>query len=300
MPDVSVVIPTWNRAGTIVESITSVLGDEGVSIEVVVVDDGSTDDTRLRVSALGDERVRVLPRPHEGIAASRNAGVLAASADLIAFHDSDDLALPGRLARAVSALRDEPHLGFVVQNGRMLSESGASGSGRPWIPRETARRLAGAPLGVREVFEWNLGQLQGMCFRRTALEAAGPFDGRFRILDDLDLVLRVAARSPGRFLDVEAFAYHTHAGGVSRDRAAVRREAIAVADALAARDPAAVAAIGCARFRRRQGERWIRLAREAGRGGDASERRRALREAWRLGAGSLATRLRVLRAWAGW
>jgi glycosyltransferase involved in cell wall biosynthesis len=295
MPDVSVVIPTWERAATIVASVTSVLREPDVAVEVVVVDDGSTDDTCARLAALGDPHVRVLGRPHEGIAAARNAGVAATTAAVVAFHDSDDEALPGRLGRALARLRADPGIEFVVQNGRMLPPPGSDAPARPWIAPAVARRLAAAPLGVREVFDWNLGQLQGMCFRRSALDRAGRFDGRFRILDDLDLVLRVAASSRGAFIDAEAFVYRTHAGGISRDRTAVRREAIAVADSLAHTHPDAVGAIGPERFRRRQRDRWLRLARAARRRGARAEMRSALREARRLAGWNVAARLAAAR-----
>lgn len=297
MPDVSVVIPTYERAGTIERSVASVLRDTDVEVEVLVVDDGSTDDTVSRLARLGDARVRVLERPHEGIAAARNAGVAAATAQFVAFHDSDDEALPGRLSRPVAHLRAHPEDDFVVQNGHMLPVPDGAAQPTPWIAPEVARRLAAGPVGVREVFAWNLGQLQGMCFTRRALDAAGPFDGSFRILDDLDLVLRVAASCRGVFLDAMAFAYRTHAGGISRDRDAVRREAIRVGEKLERVHPDAVAAIGPHVFRRRQARRWARLARVMARAGDHAGARGALRSACALAPWNLAYRLGAARLW---
>jgi hypothetical protein len=81
----------------------------------------------------------------------------------------------------------------VIQNGLMLpAEGDAAGREAPWIAPVVARTLAGRTLGFADVFRWNLGQLQGMCFTRRALARAGPFDPSFRILDDLDLVLRAS------------------------------------------------------------------------------------------------------------
>src|SRR5689334_638774 len=108
----------------------------------------------------------------------------------------------------------------------MLAPDDGTGSGTPRIAPRVARALATRPIGVAEVFRWNLGQLQGMCFTRRALDATGPLDPAFRILDDLDLVLRVTVRFRAIFLDVPAFAYRRHPAGVARNRDKVRAEEI--------------------------------------------------------------------------
>lgn len=297
MVDVAVIVPTWNRAGTIEASVASLLAEQGVTVEVVVVDDGSSDDTVARLARLGDPRLRVLAREHAGIAASRNAGIAASASRYVAFHDSDDIALPGRLARPVAHLDAHPELAFVVQNGRMLPPAARPGDPvEPWIRPSVAARLAARPLGVAEVFRWNLGQLQGMCFRREAVLAAGPLDSSLRILDDLDLVLRVAARHAGAFLDVPAFEYR-RGGGVARDRDCVHEEAIAVADKLVAEHPEALAAIGAATFRRRQARRYARVARIRRETGDLAGARAALARAVRLAPTNLRYRWKAL--WLG-
>ncbi len=300
MPDVSVVVPTYNRRGTIQASVASLLAEasRGVAVEVVVVDDGSTDDTVALLAAGADPRVVVVARPHAGIAAARNAGIAAARAPVIAFHDSDDLALPGRLAVPLAFLRDHPDVDLVIQNGRMLPpEEDPTAAEEPWIKPHVASTLATRTIGLAEVFRWNLGQLQGMCFTRRALDAAGPLDTSLRILDDLDLVLRVALRFRAVFLDVPAFAYRRHAGGIARDRATVREEAIAVADKLAREHPEALDVLGRNTFARRQAGRYARLARVRARAGDAHGARAALSKAGALDPGRLSSvgyRLRAL------
>jgi glycosyltransferase involved in cell wall biosynthesis len=293
-PDVSVVVPTWNRAHLLRESLASLLAQEGIAFEVVVVDDGSTDGTPELVAGLGDPRVRCLVRPHEGIAASRNAGIAVACAPYVAFHDSDDVALPGRLAVPVEYLRAHPDVDLVIQNGRMLPPEDAAGAESPWIAPRVAQALAARPIGVAEVFRWNLGQLQGMCFTRRALDATGPLDPAFRILDDLDLVLRVTVRFRAVFLDVPAFAYRRHAAGVARDREAVREEAIRLAEKLGREHPDALDRLGRTAFVRRQARRWARLAASRLRAGDARGARKAIAEARALDPGNLAYRLRAL------
>jgi glycosyltransferase involved in cell wall biosynthesis len=272
-PRVSVVVPTYNRAHVLGESVASLLAERDVDLEVVVVDDGSSDGTAELLARLGDPRVRALHRPHAGIAAARNAGVAAARAPYIAFHDSDDRA---------------------IQNGRMLPpEDDVGGREEPWIEPGVAGALAARPIGVAEVFRWNLGQLQGMCFTRRALEATGPLDPSFTILDDLDLVLRVTLRFRAVFLDVPAFAYRRHPAGVARNRERVREEAIRLGEKLAREHPEALQLLGRAAFVRRQARRYARLASARLEAGDARGARAALRQARALHPRKLAYQLRA-------
>src|SRR5262249_49511390 len=148
-PVVSVIVPTYNRAAFIEDSVRSLLAETGVAFEVIVVDDGSTDDTAARLEALRDPRVRVVCVAHGGVGAARNAGLAVAEGRFLAFHDSDDVALPGRLARPVAALEADPALGLVIQNGRMLpSEDAPEAAPQPWIRPEVTRALVGRRIGV--------------------------------------------------------------------------------------------------------------------------------------------------------
>ena len=292
---VSVVVPTYDRAHTLPASLGSLLAQEGVPFEIVVVDDGSTDDTPRLLASMGDPRVRPLRIPHAGIAAARNAGIAAGRTPYVAFHDSDDLALPGRLATPVAFLDAHDDVDLVIQNGRMLPpEDDPHGREAPWIAAAVAARLTAGPIGVAEVFRWNLGQLQGMTFRRRALDAVGPLDGSFTILDDLDLVLRVTIHHRAVFLDVPAFAYRRHAGGVARDRTRVREESIRLADKLVAEQPDVLDVLGPADFRRRQARRWAGLAGMRARAGDAAAARAALGRACRLDPTNLRYRLQAM------
>ena len=293
-PQVSVIVPTYNRAHVLGESVASLLAEREVDLEVVVVDDGSTDDTAALLAGLGDRRVRAVIRPHAGIAAARNAGIAAARAPYVAFHDSDDLALPGRLSVPLAFLAAYPEVDLVIQNGRMLPPEDEPGAEAPWIRPRVARALAARPIGVAEAFRWNLGQLQGMCFTRRALDATGPLDPSFTILDDLDLVLRVTLRFRAVFLDVPAFAYRRHRGGVARNRERIREEAIRLAEKLAREHPEALDRLGRTAFVRRQARRWARLASARLEAGDGRGARAALAEARALHPGNVVYRLRAL------
>ena len=298
MPEVSVIIPTYNRAHTLGASLASVLAEgespARIDLEVIVVDDGSTDGTAAMLAARNDPRVRVLVRPHAGIAAARNAGVAAARAPFVAFHDSDDLALPGRLGVPLGFLREHPDVDLVIQNGRLLPPEDEPGAPEEaWIRPAVARALQGRTIGMAEVFRWNLGQLQGMCFTSRSLEATA-FDSALQILDDLDLVLRVTLRFRAVFLDVPAFAYRRHPAGVARDRQKVREEAIRLAEKLVHLHPEALDLVGRKTFARRQARRYVRLARTRLRAGDAPGACEALGRASALRPANLRYRLELL------
>jgi hypothetical protein len=129
---------------------------------------------------------------------------------------------------------------------------------------EVTQTLVGRTIGVAEVFRRNLGQLQGMCFTRAALDVVGPFDATFRILDDLDLVLRVTARFPAVFVDEPVFRYRRHAGGLARDRTTIRQEAIRIADKLVTAHPEVLPIARRTEFLRRQARRARRERLRAG------------------------------------
>jgi glycosyltransferase involved in cell wall biosynthesis len=106
---VSVIIPTFNRAGYVIEAIESVLAQSYSPVEIIVVDDGSTDDTAGAISRLG-AAVRYVWQPNQGVSVARNVGITLAQGDLLAFLDSDDLWEPEKLTWQVVALMANPEL----------------------------------------------------------------------------------------------------------------------------------------------------------------------------------------------
>lgn len=187
-PDITVVIPFYNRAGTVVAAAESALAQHGPSVELVAVDDFSADDGAERLVALADPRLRLIRHAaNRGAAAARNTGVAAARAPLVAFLDSDDRFLPGKLAAQVALLERE-RLDFCF-TGFLLGET-----------NKRVVRLDTPPIGWAENF------LDG-CFvspgstqlaRADALARLGPLDESLRRFEDWDFLLR-AARAGARF-----------------------------------------------------------------------------------------------------
>ncbi|MBU6498133.1 MAG: glycosyltransferase, partial [Rhodospirillales bacterium] len=140
-PRVSVLMTTWNGAGFIAESIASILAQDFSDFELVVIDDGSTDDTPAILTAIADPRLRVLRPPHNlGIAGARNFGFAACRAPYVAALDHDDISLPGRLAAQFAYLERTPGIVLVgsdisIREGGRERASGHAGGAPPSLMR---------------------------------------------------------------------------------------------------------------------------------------------------------------------
>ena len=190
-PLVSAIIPTYNRASLVSDAIESVLAQTYPHVETIVVDDGSTDGTMDVLRRYGD-RIQVISQPNAGPAAARNRGIAASHGGLIAFLDSDDIWLPGKLTRQVNLLQqlgdDVP---CCLSNITMQWEDRKSTSfDVAWLEPAIAEGLWRNPdeiLATRFVL-FN----QGVVIRREVLRELGGFDQRFRVLEDYDLALRLS------------------------------------------------------------------------------------------------------------
>jgi glycosyltransferase involved in cell wall biosynthesis len=182
-PRVSVLIGAYNNAATLTRAIDSILRQTLRDLELIVVDDGSTDGTRDLVGALEDERVRYLPLEHMGIARSLNEGLRAADAPLVAVQDADDYSERGRLERQAALLDAEPDVAVV--GTRMHEEDG---EGRTLAPRTSF--AAGDVTGTLMRFN----PIPNSCamMRRDVVLGLGGYDPRWRYAMDYDLWLRVA------------------------------------------------------------------------------------------------------------
>jgi glycosyltransferase involved in cell wall biosynthesis len=127
----SVVIPTWNRAGLVVEAVESALAQEGGELEVIVVDDGSTDGTSEVIERKFGKSVKLLRMAtRSGAGAARNEGVRQATGDLLSFLDSDDLWLPGKLKAELDVLERFPDAEAIVSDCRFIVDGQLTGTSR--------------------------------------------------------------------------------------------------------------------------------------------------------------------------
>lgn len=167
-PLISVIVPVYNAAKFITSAVASLLAQNYPRLEIILVDDGSEDGFEAAVAALPVE-VRVLRQQNAGPAAARNLGIRAASADLIAFLDVDDLWPDGRLAAALAWLADHPDTDVAIGRAQVL-EQGADGD----------FRFVGSPAAA---FVFYIGA--GL-YRRRAFARNGLFDPHLRFAEDID------------------------------------------------------------------------------------------------------------------
>jgi glycosyltransferase involved in cell wall biosynthesis len=203
---VSVIIPAWNRAREVCRAIDSALAQTLPPLEVIVVDDGSTDETPEVLARYGD-RIRVVRQDNQGVAAARNAGIAAARGDLLAFLDSDDAWLPRKLELQAARIETDPGLGLVhcgVEfEGTTIHLDGMEGSVASEILRLDRTVILAHGSGV-------------MVPRRVAEEVGG-FDARMRVSEDWDFCYRVATRYRVGFVAEPLVLVARHATGLHND-----------------------------------------------------------------------------------
>jgi glycosyltransferase involved in cell wall biosynthesis len=264
-PTVSAVIPVHNGENFLAEAVESVLAQTRPVLEVVVVDDGSTDGTAAIAQGFGG-CVRHVPQPQGGVSAARNRGAREARGDLIAFLDHDDAWLAHKLELQVAALRAEPAtmamcaLQPVTEEGRDLEVKRLGPSA---ALAEGMLLFDGTPI----VSCSSTGVID-----RLRFISMGGFDERLSTSADWDLLLRVALEGSVAYVDEPLVRYRVHDRNMSRDIAATERD-MSLAFDKAFEHPALPPAM-----RRRRREAYGRLYRMlAGSYRDAGERRQAIR-----------------------
>lgn len=189
---VSVILPTYNRGWIVQEAIDSVLDQDFADYELIVVDDGSDDDTPSILAAYG-RAIKVLDQSNKGVSAARNSGIAAAGGQLVAFLDSDDLWLPGKLSAQVKFFEDHP--GTVInQTQERWIRNGARVN-----PRQRHHKFSGM------IFEHSLALClvspSAVMIKKSLFDDVGVFDEQLPACEDYDLWLRISCRYAVHLID---------------------------------------------------------------------------------------------------
>lgn len=192
-PKFTVVIPAHNAGRTVTSALRSVQQQTRQDFEVIVVDDGSIDETRRKVEAFADDRrVRLIAQAQSGPAAARNAAIRAGVGELVSMLDADDLWLPTYLERMDRALQADPQAGFAYTNAWVLDDPPGRIRRKPalWTQPETPLKTARELMLrlARRNFVYTATTV-----RRSVLDDVGLFDERFRNGEDYELWLRIAS-----------------------------------------------------------------------------------------------------------
>ena len=216
---VSVVIPAYNYARYLPDAIGSVLAQTHRDLECIVVDDGSTDDTRAVVEDIRDERVRYVHKVNGGLSSARNAGIWEARHRFVGFLDADDRWLPDFLGRTLEEFeRGDAKLGAVATASYRIDEHGARVGAARFTFGESC------DLGFRDFCLRNRPLSSSILIRREAVAETGEFDTSLRSSEDRDYWLRMTAREwKLRFLDEPLAEIRRHS--VNMSKAAARMQA---------------------------------------------------------------------------
>jgi glycosyltransferase involved in cell wall biosynthesis len=209
IPAVSVVLATYNYGRYLAGALDSVLGQTFNDLEVIVIDDGSTDETQQVVKPyLSNPRVRYFTTDHCGQPAAKNAGIRLTRAPLIAFLDADDLWLPTKLEKQVALFSKNPNLGVVYSRRFLIDEHGRQlHLTQPALPRGQV---------LDAMFRQNFICFSSAVVRRSVLEDVGLFDTDLALAIDYDLWLRIAQRYPFDYVDEPLVKYRTGHASLSR------------------------------------------------------------------------------------
>jgi glycosyltransferase involved in cell wall biosynthesis len=218
---VSVVLPSYNRAHFLKAAVDSVLNQTTPVFELIIVDDGSTDDTPAFVEQLSGI-VRYVRQENRGPAAARNTGMREAKGDWIAFQDSDDLWVADKIQTQVDFLARNRHLEFVF--GHLANFTGSEEGDRPEIlNREVYAYLKGHATDLQDFFVWLLVEnpvpTPSVMFHRKCLEQVGYFDETLRCGEDYEYWLRFAYHCRAGFIDRVLVKRRMHNGNLINDYA---------------------------------------------------------------------------------
>ncbi|MBN2304804.1 MAG: glycosyltransferase [Anaerolineae bacterium] len=191
-PLVSIIIPTYNHRDYVMQTVDSGLNQTYPAIEVIVVDDGSTDGTGTLLTERYGDRIRYVYQENQGVGAARNNGAQIARGEFVHFCDADDQLLPEKVARCMAVFRDQPEIALVYTQCHYVEPDG-----RTIIPREQPELPAGDVFC--QLLHGPRGNFVPQCtplIRRQAVLDVGGFSQQLRAAEDWDMWLRLAARYP--------------------------------------------------------------------------------------------------------
>jgi glycosyltransferase involved in cell wall biosynthesis len=205
--NVSIIIPCYNTGRYLREAIDSALAQTYRDVEVIVVDDGSTDDSAAIAASYPN--VRLIRQANSGVSAARNRAAAEATSDYLVFLDADDRLLPDAVQIGIDCFREHPEAAFVFGAHRSIA---ADGSLREVPPHDPARTT-----GYAELLAGNT-LLPPACavFRRDAVQKAGGFPVGVKLSEDHDLYLRIAREHPVACHGRIVVEYRYHSGNVCR------------------------------------------------------------------------------------
>lgn len=223
-PRVSVIIPSYNVEAFLPDAVKSVLHQTWRELELIIVNDGSTDATRSIAEQFSEEdrRVKIVDKPNGGLSSARNAGIAAASGDAICFLDADDILLPDKIQRQVAFLEDFPGCDLVFSDYYV----GDSELTPIWLVS------VHPPMVEMDEYLLYRNRFAPMCplLRSRLVVATGQFDETLRAAEDWDYWIRAAQHGRFCYLPGPVGVYRVHAGQMHHSRELMRSSGRRVAE----------------------------------------------------------------------
>mgnify|MGYP000225793700 CR=1 FL=1 len=211
IPLISIVTPTYNRSEFLAEAVNSVLGQTYSNFELLIIDDGSTDDTReLVASYQQDPRIRYFYQSNQGQSVARNRGIAESAGDFICFLDSDNAWLPKKLERSLLEFQRFPETQVVYGDSILIDENSAE------IGKSTMKRYSGRI--TANLLKDNFVSMNTTMTRRHCFEEMGGFNESDRIAEDYELWLRFSTKFEFHYIPEFLGCYRKMDNQISSDK----------------------------------------------------------------------------------
>lgn len=230
MPKVSVIVPTYNSGSYVKETLLSILAQPYQNLEIIVVDDASTDNTAEVVNALNSDKINYirLPENHGGPSKARNIGIKNARGEYIAIFDSDDLMLPGRIESAVSKMDELSEVGMVCTDAVKFDDNKGDYAYNHLNPKHYGKfnslkthcvgsnfYIIGKKQAYDCLFYENYVQTSSVTIRKKVFDEIGYFDESFTNADDWDMWFRILQSYDLGYLDEICVRYRRREGSIT-------------------------------------------------------------------------------------
>ena len=265
---VSVIIPTYNNAALLPDTLESVLGQAYAPVEVIVINDGSTDGTAEVLNRFSSHAsVRIWNQSNQGDIAARNKGIELSRGEYVAFCDSDDLWNKDHVRFLVDKLEEHPEAGMAFDNVIYFMHHAKPGAGpgapapdEKWLLVKSARakKLAAAPVPLQDIYTENLITTSCFMVPKKAFGRVGVFDKDIYLMNDLHLFYRIAAYYPICYVDYVGVQKRVHASNLS----VVNRHyeyGVKCLENIRERYPEVYRRVGKAIFNKKLGRKYYRL-----------------------------------------
>lgn len=227
MPRVSIVIPTYNSARYLAETLESILKQSFEDYEIIIVDDGSTDNTKEVLKRYEDSISYVFQDNSGGPSRPRNTGISIANGELISFFDSDDIMLPGKLEASVGLFDIAPQIGMVFSNFMVCDEAERVKPGTFLDHYAYFHSMTYSKIGEREyvykgeeifngLFFENFIGLSGVLARKDVFSRAGYFDEQLSTSEDRDMWFRIGKKYDVGYIDIVGHCYRNREGSLTK------------------------------------------------------------------------------------